>query len=118
LTAKLLTFPANLHFWSLDALQKFLAGTLETVSEWCKLMLKQDGLLEERRSKYKRFGTWAARTVKNFPQQAEHAVVYIYNVAMAAEGCGLLSGFGMTNSHRDRPRGNPEKQLLHKLEES
>lgn len=117
LTAKLLTYPADLHLWSQGALREFLTGTLQMVGEWCRLMMDQN-LPEERQNKYKRFGTWAARTVKNFPKQAEHAVAYIYNVAMAAEGHGLLSGFGMTNAHKDRLSGNPEKQTLRKSEES
>jgi len=116
LTAKLLTYPANLHLWSLDGLKEFLTGTLQMVGQWCQLRIK-DKPPEDQLGKYKRFGPWAARLVKNFPKQQEAAVVYIYNVAMAGENMGLLSGFGMTNAHKDRIHGNPEKQTLRKAEE-
>jgi hypothetical protein len=114
-TAKLLTFPANLQFWSLDGLKQFLVGTCEVVHAWCRARLDENPP-EDLKAKYKRYGTWAARTIKNFPGKQEHAVTYVYNVAMAGEGCGLLNGFGMTNSHGDKLSGNPEKTCLRKPE--
>lgn len=117
LCATLLTAPANLTYWSLDSLKEFLVGTCQMVSEWCKFRLTENPP-EELKAKYKRFGTWAARIIKNFPNKQEHAVVYLYNVAMAGEGMGLLNGFGMSNSYKDFISGNPEKQTLRKSEEA
>jgi hypothetical protein len=132
LTARLLTYPANLQFWSLDGLREFLTGTCEVVQAWCRARLEENPP-DDLKGKYKRYGTWAARVVKNFPsirvwnrqnpdnpevQQRlqEHAVTYLYNIAMAGEGCGLLPGFGMSNNFKDNVRGNPEVQTLRKAE--
>ena len=132
LTAKLLTYPANLQLWSLDGLREFLKGTCEVVKNWCQARLEENPP-EDLKGKYKRYGAWATRAIKNFPslrpgsrksaddpevqkELQEHAVVYLYNIAMAGEGCGLLPGFGMSNAFKDNVRGNPEVQCLRKSE--
>jgi hypothetical protein len=132
LTSRLLTYPANLQFWSLDGLREFLKGTCEMVNNWCQARL-QENLSEDLKGKYKRYKTWANRAIKNFPsvrassgqdmddlevQQRlqNHAVTYLYNIAMAGEDCGLLPGFGMSNNFKDNVRGNPEVQTLRKSE--
>ena len=107
----MLTHPVNLEFWSLDALREFLTGTIELVSSWCKIRL-EEGVNDDMKRKYQRFGTWAARLLKNFPRRQEHAVSYIYSVAMAAEGKGLLHGFGISNKFSDNIKGDPEKVTL------
>ena len=51
LTSRLLTYPANLQFWSLDGLREFLKGTCEVVQAWCQVRLQED-LSEDLKGKY------------------------------------------------------------------
>lgn len=111
----MLTHPANLEFWSLEALREFLTGTIEMVSSWCKVRLEET-LPDDLKRKYQRFGTWAAKTLKNFPRTQEYAVYYLYNVALAGENKGLLNGFGISNRFQDHIKGNPEKVTLRQAE--
>ena len=113
--ASIITSPQNLRYWSLDGLKDFITGTCEMVTAWCEARIAENPP-DKLSKKYKRFPAWAARTVKNFPQKQEHAVTYLYNLAMAGEGLGLLSGFGMSNAFKDNVKGNPEKQTLRRSE--
>ena len=111
-------FSANLNLWSADALHKFLFGTLRLLLDFCQEK-KFETSKEDRvvKSRYSRFSSWANKMLKhqNTRFTRETVLKRIYDIILTCEGMHTLSGFAMTNKHKDPIPFNPEFVSIYNL---
>jgi hypothetical protein len=107
----------DISYWSADAMREFITGTFEMIREYgdqIKQELKDSGseLYGDVSRRYSKFGSWTSKTLKFLPRDREKLIHFIFNTLMVCEGIGLLAGFGMSNKHKDKIPGNPERTTI------
>jgi hypothetical protein len=65
--------------------------------------------------KFGRFSNWTSKAIKFLPRERERLVSFVYNCVLTCDNMGLLAGFGMSNKHKDKIPGNPEKNSIYTI---
>jgi hypothetical protein len=106
------------QYSSLEALKKNLA---EATDMLCTFLADARQLRVKEGQKGSELGklTRLISKLKEYKEFIVHSknkdalIVSLYNTILSYEGTGLLNGFGMSNRHGDKLKGNPEVQTIY-----
>jgi len=102
----------NLDLWSYDSLVSLYTGVIDFVNLYCTV--RKGFLSGPRRAKFTRFINKSDKAKEFIPKDRIKLLEKLYNMILTGEGMNLCRGFGFSNVHKDKPKGNPEVTRLSK----
>jgi hypothetical protein len=111
---------SDISFWSADAIKDFINGTFLSIIEYGKeikkeMVLRNSPVAGDVSKKFTYFHSWCSRSSKRIPSDRDKLVRFVYDMILHCEGHGTLTGFGMSNKHKDKVPGNPERTTICEL---
>lgn len=105
----------DLQFRSADALQYLYSELIDLTIEMAEEERKEvQGAKRGVLTRY--INSLKTRKRRNLPQDRVRMLAVIYDMILAADGMGLLPGFGFGNKYGDSIAGNPERQSIYNIE--